>query len=245
MVGRRSQRPFNIAYYQRNRDQEIARVRMRQDATLAFLRELRRVPCAVCGQTFEPHQMDFDHRDRDTKSFRVTAGRAMLMSRARLVAEVSKCDVVCANCHRVRTQTAHARRPADHRVSESPSRRRKRARWALHDRLLDALRDVPCIDCGRRYPPCAMDFDHRVPEEKASGVTRMRGRAAAERILAEAAKCDIVCANCHRLRTFTRRVAAVQQAGVAQLAERDPSKVDVAGSIPVSRSKPATARQLR
>jgi len=33
-------------------------------------------------------------------------------------------------------------------------------------------------------------------------VTRMIGRASAERILAEVDKCDIVCANCHRLRTF-------------------------------------------
>jgi hypothetical protein len=39
-------------------------------------------------------------------------------------------------------------------------------------------------------------------------VTRMIGRSGAERILAEVAKCDIVCANCHRLRTFERRMAA-------------------------------------
>jgi hypothetical protein len=36
-------------------------------------------------------------------------------------------------------------------------------------------------------------------------VTLMVGRAGIDRILAEVAKCDIVCANCHRLRTFERR----------------------------------------
>lgn len=204
---RRSQRPYNVAYYERNRDQEIARVRLRQDATLAFLRDLRRLPCADCGQVFAPDQMDFDHRDWETKSFRLTAGRAMLMSRVRLAAEVSKCDVVCANCHRIRTHAAYLSRPVKARQPvTSTSQKLKRARWELHSRLLDALRDVPCADCGERYAPSAMDFDHRDPAEKASGVTRLRGRASANRILAEAAKCDIVCANCHRLRTNSRRV---------------------------------------
>jgi hypothetical protein len=48
--------------------------------------------------------MDFDHRDPADKAFRVTEGRATLMSRARLLAEVGKCDIVCANCHRIRTR---------------------------------------------------------------------------------------------------------------------------------------------
>jgi hypothetical protein len=50
-----------------------------------------------------------------------------------------------------------------------------------------------------------MDFDHRDPRTKWSAVTRMIGRAGTYRILEEVAKCDIVCANCHRLRTFVRR----------------------------------------
>jgi len=50
-----------------------------------------------------------------------------------------------------------------------------------------------------------MDFDHRDGTTKVQGVTRMVSRAGTDRILAEAAKCDIVCANCHRLRTFNRR----------------------------------------
>jgi len=56
-----------------------------------------------CGGRFEPHQMDFDHRDPSTKSFGLTKGRVMLMATAKVPAEVAKCDVVCANCHRMRT----------------------------------------------------------------------------------------------------------------------------------------------
>jgi hypothetical protein len=70
------------------------------------------------------------------------------------------------------------------------------------------MRRVPCYDCGRRYPPWAIDFDHRQGETKLAVVTRMIGRSGLARIFAEAAKCDIVCANCHRRRTFNRRVVA-------------------------------------
>lgn len=204
---RPSQRPYNIGYYRRNRDHEIARVRTRQDATLAFLRDLRRLPCADCGRTFAPHQMDFDHRGDEPKAFNLTAGRAMLKSRQALLDEVRKCDVVCANCHRIRTQVRHARREIMSVVA-SPLLERKRAQWRGHAVLLDRMRDVPCADCHERFPPSAMDFHHRDPTMKQYTVSRMIGRSGAARILEEAAKCDIVCANCHRLRTNDRRVAA-------------------------------------
>jgi hypothetical protein len=196
---RPSQRAANVAYYWRNRDIEIARVRLRQDGTVHMLRELRRVPCADCGGRFEPHQMDFDHRDPSTKSFNLMTGRAMLMSQATLLAEVAKCDVVCANCHRVRTRDASRARLR--RVPRAPSAIRKSALWKVQSELLDELRTRPCMDCGGTFPPCAMDFDHRDRSTKRYVVSRMRARTTTEEILEEVAKCDIVCGNCHRLRT--------------------------------------------
>lgn len=100
---RRSQRPYNVAYYARNRAAQITRVRVRQSGTLEFLRALRRVESADRGERFEPHQMDFDHRTPSEKRFNLTASRAMLVSKEQLLAEIAKCDVVCANCHAGRT----------------------------------------------------------------------------------------------------------------------------------------------
>ena len=224
---RSSQRAANVAYYARNRRIESERVRSRQAATLALLRDLRRVPCADCGVVLAPYQMDFDHRDPSRKAFRLTAGRAMLMAQAKLLVEADKCDVVCANCHRVRTRDAHAARLRDAPPSAPCSWHieARRAKWRAQARLLVDLRAVPCADCGGSFPPCAMDFDHRPAEPKLSGVTRMIGRSGTERILAEVAKCDIVCANCHRARTFGRRRDEALRAGVAQLVERQPSKL--------------------
>lgn len=63
----------------------------------------------------------------------------------------------------------------------------------------NAAKDAPCMDCGVRYPPYVMDFDHRDPTEKKMAVSRAKTlQAAADEIQ----KCDLVCSNCHRQRTF-------------------------------------------
>src|SRR5919108_6518282 len=107
MVADRDQTRANKRYYSWNRERELARVKDRQAATVAFLRHMRERPCHDCGRHFAPHQMDFDHRDPMLKGYRVTEGRAMLKSRQALAEEIAKCDVVCANCHRIRTQARH------------------------------------------------------------------------------------------------------------------------------------------
>ena len=217
MPSTRDQRPYNVKYYARNRAKEIERVMSRQRATLEFLRELRRVPCKDCGGRFEPHQMDFDHRDPKTKLFGLTWPKALLAPRQRLLDEIAKCDIVCANCHSIRTYGLQQERKAARRAAGTlvNSRRRIRQR-AIQEpagrALLIALRDRPCLDCNQRFPPFVMQFDHRDPTQKKFLVSGTWLSAPA-RVLKEAAKCDIVCANCHRDRTFKRRLA-----GVAQLA---------------------------
>ena len=204
------QRLYNVAYYAEHRDEELERVRRREQATVAFLRDVRRRPCADCGGTFPPWIMDFDHRDPAQKSFSIAAGKVLLKSRELLLAEIAKCDIVCANCHAARTyRYFHS--------EESPFRRREpgtsprveelRARRISHRELLRELREKACADCGQHFPHYVMQFDHRDPATKHYVVTQMVGRAGKDRILAEAAKCDIVCSNCHRMRTYVRRQA--------------------------------------
>lgn len=167
-----------------------------------LLRDLRRVPCADCGLRYKPHQMDFDHRDPGTKSFNLMAGRAMLMPTWKVLAEVAKCDIVCVNCHRIRTRDAERSRV--HRHINSRVQRAKLQRWRDQAAMLADLRAVPCADCKVQFEPCAMDFDHRDPATKRYTVSRMVGRAGTDAILVEVAKCDIVCANRHRVRTWRR-----------------------------------------
>lgn len=77
---------------------------------------------------------------------------------------------------------------------------------------IDALKASPCLDCGERFPPECMDFDHRDPKTKLMDIARMTGRRLAT-ILAEIAKCDLICANCHRIRTRRRRQGVTRRPG--------------------------------
>ena len=70
--------------------------------------------------------------------------------------------------------------------------------------FLDEIRNVPCTDCGGTFPPVCMDFDHMPGHIKSFGIMNQYDYSM-KRILEEISKCEIVCANCHRIRTFTRR----------------------------------------
>jgi hypothetical protein len=56
-----------------------------------------------------------------------------------------------------------------------------------------------CEDCGISDPR-VLDLHHRHGEEKVDHVNRLRTRAGWNAILAEMEKCDVLCANCHRIR---------------------------------------------
>lgn len=62
----------------------------------------------------------------------------------------------------------------------------------------------PCMDCGKTFPWYAMELDHREDEIKVSAVSNMIGRVGLEKLKLEIQKCDVVCATCHRIRTWTR-----------------------------------------
>lgn len=68
-------------------------------------------------------------------------------------------------------------------------------------KIINELKNVPCKDCGGTFPPEAMDFDHRRPSEKRFSVGTGYSYSI-KSLMAEIAKCDIVCSNCHRTRSF-------------------------------------------
>ena len=79
-----------------------------------------------------------------------------------------------------------------------------RRRYVEKRREIARLKSVPCTDCGGKFPYFVMDFDHRDGEEKLGNVSSMVVVWSWKRLLAEIAKCDVVCANCHRIRTARR-----------------------------------------
>lgn len=75
---------------------------------------------------------------------------------------------------------------------------------------IEMVRDIkesnPCMDCGNSFPYPAMQFDHRPGTEKLGNVATMVSQnQSRKKILDEIAKCDLVCANCHSIRTAKRK----------------------------------------
>lgn len=62
----------------------------------------------------------------------------------------------------------------------------------------------PCTDCGRVFPHQVMQWDHLPGFEKLGDISAAFWGRTREEVLAEIAKCDLVCTNCHTIRTFER-----------------------------------------
>jgi hypothetical protein len=83
-------------------------------------------------------------------------------------------------------------------------KRRHRA-YLEKRKFLTKAKAVPCADCGKRYPFYAMDFDHKQYSGKIKEVGYMVSRNwSLEKIKREVKKCEVVCANCHRIRTYKK-----------------------------------------
>lgn len=67
--------------------------------------------------------------------------------------------------------------------------------------FLNELKDVPCMDCKKKFPPFCMDFDHRDMEEKEFSIGDVVALQSWDKLKKEVKKCDVVCAICHRIRT--------------------------------------------
>lgn len=69
-------------------------------------------------------------------------------------------------------------------------------------RLQEIKEDSGCVDCGE-YNHIVLDFDHL--KDKKYNISRMiHDGFSWAAIKKEIAKCEVVCANCHRIRTYNR-----------------------------------------
>ena len=101
------QHAWNRQHYQRNPDTYIANAH--RNNTRYWAENLRRVieylldhPCVDCGER-DPLVLEFDHRDAELKRMEVSELIRHSAGWGSIAAEIAKCDVRCANCHRRRT----------------------------------------------------------------------------------------------------------------------------------------------
>ena len=75
--------------------------------------------------------------------------------------------------------------------------KRRREAWEIKE-------SSGCVDCKEMYPHYVLEFDHREGTNKVGSASDLYAKHGKRVGLEEMAKCDIVCANCHKIRTYNR-----------------------------------------
>jgi hypothetical protein len=135
-----------------------------------------------------------------------------------VVKRCSKCGTTkpLAAFHRHRDRGHQAWCKACRKLYDSAYHRRTRTlrleqkrRWqaAFRGWYISLKEGKPCADCGSVLPPAVMQWDHLPGTDKTAELGRLWRTYCKQRVLDEIAKCELVCANCHALRTLRRRGA--------------------------------------
>ena len=109
-------------------------------------------------------------------------------------------NTICRKCSNARSKRYYKENKVSHR--EVVGKRNQRVRLENRNRYLEYLRTHPCVDCGNSDIR-VLEADH-LKDKKANVGTLITTGYSWDTIELELAKCEIVCANCHRIRTYSR-----------------------------------------
>lgn len=94
-------RAYNRIHYANNIDYYLLKARKHEAAYKKWWFEYKsKLKCCKCGYKKCVVALDFHHRDPSKKSFDIGKAIAQQYRREKVLAEIKKCDVLCANCHR-------------------------------------------------------------------------------------------------------------------------------------------------
>ena len=126
---------------------------------------------------------------------------------------------ICKACNRAKARRYYAaNREAHIRVIMA---RKRVIRLATLEAIGEFLTHNPCVDCGEADVR-VLDFDHRPDVEKSHEVMKLvQDGYSLARVMAEIAKCDVRCRNCHARVTYERMGANWRSALLLRAAEVD------------------------
>lgn len=174
--------------HQRKKDAGLIKKKVRRPSKASVYAEMKDNFCKDCGGVFPPCVLDFDHV-KGNKKFNIANSAGYSLDE--FIEELRKCEVVCSNCHHIRTQ----KRRGERKTHAKPSIEKKRL-------FIINSKNVPCAECEKKFPPVAMQFDH-VRGEKRFNLSQ-GSQYTMEEIIEEIDKCDIICSNCQRIKTQFR-----------------------------------------
>lgn len=94
---------YGRANYKANKERYFKQAKDRDKQLDELINSYKDRPCTDCGIKYPPYVMDLDHVDPSNKFLKLSTMRRRRMSFDLIKEELVKCEVVCANCHRERT----------------------------------------------------------------------------------------------------------------------------------------------
>lgn len=128
---------------------------------------------------------------------------ATVKPRSAFARSKSRSDGLQAYCRACIAALDHER--YEREVGRSVPRRTRMAYAYPREAWLRSLKTGrPCTDCGRVFAPQVMQWDHLPQFTKVGDLGDWWAGRTEQEILDEIAKCELVCTNCHIMRTFAR-----------------------------------------
>lgn len=163
---------------------------------------LKEKGCYDCGE-YVKDAMEFDHV-RGVKTFNISELHQQKMDTSTMLnslkEELEKCDICCANCHRIRTLERYgtSQRKEFLKNPNSPLINLK-ARLIYSEMLKSG-----CVDCGTKDLR-VLEFDH-ISGSKVKALSKMiqDNDFSLADVNQEIAKCESRCVNCHRIKSIAR-----------------------------------------
>lgn len=149
-----------------------------------FLDSLKKNPCKDCGKIYPPECMDFDHLENKNR----TIASMKNFSKENILKEVSKCELVCAYCHNIRT---NSRRNKNTKPTKTKIENKK---------LLDEIKKSGCYICGYSIIE-NLEFDHIDRAKKTKNICEL-AKGKTSLLKEELKNCRVICIVCHRTKSI-------------------------------------------
>lgn len=114
-------------------------------------------------------------------------------------------NTICRKCSNERSRKYYKDNGEEHK--NNVVRRNSKYKEKIREFILNYFKNNNCKDCGNNDLR-VLEFDHLPEFEKSYDISTMLSSSMSlETIQKEINKCDVVCANCHRIRTYDRKTS--------------------------------------
>ena len=94
-------REYRRRYYHRNKESQKIKIISRKKSITEWAKNLKsKLKCEICGFN-HPAALDFHHNNPKEKDMEISMAMRNGWSKKRILSEIEKCKILCANCHRV------------------------------------------------------------------------------------------------------------------------------------------------